>query len=150
MKALRFWIALLGLAAGLAACSSLGSDGEVAPQHIDFSTLSQDSTLLVGTWSWQRSTIYGPGPVTTTTPASSERTETLVFEADGTHEIYRDGELEQRTTYEVRRSCNDAGCWFHLLRDGREEMLWGVTANTLALSSAPVDGAEVVYAHADD
>lgn len=119
-----------------AGCSLVGDNENTnVPQSIDFSTLSQDTTLLVGTWEWTRSTYYytESGMPTIQTPSSTGRTETLVFTQDDTVEVYRNGELFGEITYQ------------EYLDRGQ----WGVRDDLFATSTAHVDGPESVYVRAE-
>jgi hypothetical protein len=124
--------AVIGAVLLVSGCSLVEKDDHTeVPEPIDFSKLSQDSTLLVGTWEWKRSTYYftGSGTPDIQTPGSTGRTETLDFTLDDTVVVYRNGELTRAITYQE-------------YLDGT---MWGVTENLLATSTAHVDGPESVY-----
>jgi len=98
---------------------------------IDFSSYNQDSTLIVGSWEWLRTTYYftPDGKPSTETPSSSSSTKKLVIKEDGTIQFYQNNELQ-----EIKSS-----------DDYLDNKLWGVLADTLAISTAHVDGPESVY-----
>jgi hypothetical protein len=117
---------------GPAGCSQLGPDNEASGlrlEPLDFSRFSQAPSLLVGRWEWRQSTVYGPGEPGVRTPATTGRTETLVFPSPDTVRVYRNDTLSQR-------SARDA--FF-------EDAKWGVHEDTLATSTAFRDGPEVIY-----
>lgn len=116
----------------LTGCSLFGTgENGSRPQlePLDFSRFSQAPPLLVGRWEWQKSTVYGPGEPGVSTPASTGRTETLVFPSPDTVRVYRNDTLSQTTSRET---------FF-------EGAKWGVHGDTLAVSTVYVDGPEVVY-----
>jgi len=98
---------------------------------IDFSSYNQDSTLIIGSWEWLRTTYYftSNGKPSTETPSSSNTTKKLVIKEDGTIEFYQNDELQ-----EIKSSDSYL-----------DNKLWGVLADTLAISTAHVDGPESVY-----
>lgn len=124
--------ALIGAVLLVAGCSVAEEDEHTeVPESVDFSKLSKDSTLLVGTWEWKRSTYYftGSGTPDVQTPSSTGRTEALVFTQDNTVNVYRNGELARELTYQE-------------YLNGAQ---WGVSENVFATSTAHVDGPVSVY-----
>ncbi len=105
----------------VAGCSLLDTDPRFEEvKWIDFSELSQDSTVLIGEWKWIRSR----GTFGVSTPRSTGQTETLIFTEDDTVEVYRNDKLERQTTWE----------------DYLDHTQWGVKKDTLAISTAYIDG----------
>jgi hypothetical protein len=136
----RHALAWLGLAAMLAtlltACSlTEGSGDSDGPEPIDFATLTRDTSLLYGSWAWQRTTLYFTvdGTPQTSTPATTSRTETLAITADDTVAVFVNDTLERREHLGV-----------FLAR-----AQWGVKGDTFAVSTAALDGPETVYTRAE-
>jgi hypothetical protein len=124
---------LLAVLLALAGCSVFGTDDESAPPDLtplDFSRFSQAPPLLSGRWAWRKSTVFGPGEPGVATPATTGRTETLVFSAPpDSVRVYQDDTLAQHTSRAA------------VLENTR----WGVHLDTLAISTAFLDGPEKVY-----
>lgn len=121
----------LGLAV-LSGCSLIGDDdGPSDPERpsIDFTRFSQAPPLVVGRWEWEKSVLagFGDGP-TVRTPATTGRTETLVFPTPDSVRVYQNDTLARRTTREAVTGIN-----------------WGVRNDTLATSDLPLDGPLVIY-----
>ena len=141
---------VLSLALSLTACDS-ASDLDLDP--IDLDGLSQDPTALVGTWDWVASVSYFTldGTPALSTPASTGRSLTYVFDADGTVQITG---FEQRatfareTTYTVERRTygNGTTATRPSLRfgDGGSEE-FGTSGDLLVLDSTPVDGPQMRF-----
>lgn len=114
-------------------CNVLNTDEDQThyTKPIDFSSYNQDSTLIIGSWEWLRTTYYftSNGKPTTETPSSSNTTKKLVIKENGTIEFYQNDELQ-----EIKSSDSYL-----------DNKLWGVLADTLAISTAHVDGPESVY-----
>ena len=128
----------LALCFALAACDSGGGD------------LGQDPALLVGTWTWERSTFEGLAEPSVGTPATTSRTETVVFRPDGTFAEFGvdhaadPPEFGRGGTYAVR----DGSVYAQV--DGREEWLgtFAVGRDQLVLSTAAADGPTKEYRRA--
>jgi len=114
-------------------CSITGTDGSAqGPEWIDFSRFTPDTTALRGEWAWRR-TVCCFGDLSVSTPSSTGETETVIFTARDTVEVYRNGRLKREATY---------GEYL----DGAQ---WGVRADTFAISRAYRDGAESLYVRPD-
>lgn len=112
----------------LTGCDTAGS--EVYESPIDFSRFSRDSTQLVGRWEWKQSVYPLSGDDSSAvTPATSDRTETLVFPTPDSVEVYRSDTLARRASREA---------FF-------ESTKWGVREDTLATSTAFRDGPLKIY-----
>jgi len=102
------------------------------PTKIKFIIPSQLTFLLIiGSWEWLHTTHYftSNGKPSTESPNSSESTKKIVIKKDGPIEFYQNNELQ-----EIKSS------------DGYlDNKLWDVLADTLAISTAHVDGPESVY-----
>jgi hypothetical protein len=123
-------LALLLVASGCSLFSAGESDSSLPPP-IDFSRFSQAPPLLVGRWELRRSTVFGPGEPRTATPSTTGRTETLVFPAPpDSVRVYRNDTLYQHTSRTA---------FFE------DVIKWGVRDDTLATSSAALDGPQTVY-----
>jgi len=125
--------AMLALLLGVSGCSLFSASEEESslPPPIEFSRFSQAPPLLVGRWSWQRSTVYGPGEPGTVTPSTTGRTETLVVPSPpDSVRVYRNDTLYQHTS---------RAAFFE------DVIEWGVRDDTLATSSVALDGPQVVY-----
>ena len=110
-------------------CSLTDSNESVTDRMItDFSRFSQDSTLLVGEWHWRR-TVCCFGDLGVETPETTGETETLVVTENDSVEVYRNEKLEERTT----------------LEDYLDRAQWGVTEDSLVVSTAYIDGPQDVY-----
>ncbi len=124
----------------LAACDTTAVD----PGPVDVRDLSQEPGALVGTWDWESSTYYytATGAPVTQTPETTGHTETYVFEADGTVEVYRDGALERTETYEVKRRVYGNGTESDrpLLFIGEHDVAFGIDGDLLVFDDTPVDG----------
>ena len=117
-------------------CSLFGAEEDpTLTPPLDFSRFSQAPPLLVGRWEWQESTSYGPGEPGRATPSTTGHTETLVFPAPpDSVRVYRSDTLVQHTS-----------------RDSFFEGVveWGVHDDTLATSSAALDGPQKIYKRVD-
>lgn len=112
--------------------------------------LTQDPELLVGTWEWQSSTYYFTvdGEPNKKTPESAGYTETLKFYAGGIVERYRNGELEEREPYEIKKQKYPNGTESEdpmLFMGGRGAAAFGVNREKLRISTAFRDGPESIY-----
>lgn len=113
-------------------CSLSGRDKPTEPQRpIDFSTLSHDTSLLLGSWVWQRSTYYftADGTPFVQTPRSTGRMKRLVFTTDDSVRVYLNDELVRAMSYE------------DYLGQGH----WGVRDDLFVMSTVASDGPETVY-----
>jgi len=114
-------------------CSVTGTDGSAqGPEWVDFSRFTPDTTALRGEWAWRR-TVCCFGDRDVSTPSSTGETETVIFTARDTVEVYRNGKLKREATY---------GEYL----DGAQ---WGVRADTFAISRVYRDGAESLYVRPD-
>ena len=131
-------LALLPLLLGLAACDAADD-------------LGQDPDLLVGTWAWERSESSGLAEPVVETPATSSRTETVVFRPDGTFAEFGvehaadPPEFGRGGTYAVRGgsvyvSVGGVESWLGTYEVGRDR---------LVLSTAAVDGPTKTYRRDD-
>jgi len=121
--------------AGLLAlgCSVAGTeDPSLNPEWVDFSRFTPDTTALRGEWAWRR-TVCCFGDLSVSTPSSTGETETVIFTARDTVEVYRNGRLKREATYDE-------------YLDGAQ---WGVRADTFAISRAYRDGPESLYVRPD-
>lgn len=137
MHHVRRFILLLATVLGLliTGCSlfSAEEDPRLTPP-LDFSRFSQAPPLLVGRWEWQASIVYGPGEPGRSTPSTTGHTETLVFPAPpDSVRVYRNDTLYQHTSRDA---------FFGGAR-------WGVHDDTLATSTAYIDGPQKIYKRVD-
>ena len=110
----------------------------------DFDQLSQDPALLVGTWEWERDSYYWSGSRESATPESTGETETLVFDADGSLVVLRNGAVEAETTYEVRPPAPGADPILYAGTYG--EFVFGTRGRTLVMYVHGLgDGPERVF-----
>lgn len=100
-------------------------------KSIDFSSYNQDSTLIIGSWEWRRTTYYftSNGKPSIESPSSTNTTQEFVIKNNGTIELYKNNELQE----------------IKFLDNYLENKLWGVLADTLAISTAHLDGPESIY-----
>ena len=127
---------LIGAVFLAAGCSLVGNDeDDERPTPIDVSALSQDPSLLVGQWTWTRSTYFFTvdGTPVVQMPRSTGQTKRLIFTRDDTVEVYWDGQLIQSATYEEYLGQGD----------------WGVSERIFVRSTIALDGPEVVYERVD-
>ena len=114
-------------------CNVASTDKNQIPNHspIDFSSYDHDSTLIIGSWDWLRTSYYltQTGRPVFESPGTTNSTKRLLIKKDGTIEFYQNNELK-----EVKNS-----------DDYLHRKLWGVLADTLTISTAHVDGSESVY-----
>lgn len=127
------------LALVLAACDSDGTD---LRQVVVFE-LSHDRAALVGTWDLISVTSAGYGAPPATTPASALGwTESYTFRADGTVDVFRDGQQVESTVYAVE-DLPDSGRT-PLLRIGTEtdyrREYFGIDGDRLYFDHRPSDG----------
>ncbi len=114
-------------------CSVVGTEEpSLTPERVKFSRFTPDTTALRGEWAWRR-TVCCFGDRDVSTPSSTGETETVIFTARDTVEVYRNGRLKREATYDE-------------YLDGVQ---WGVRADTFAISRAYRDGAESLYVRPD-
>ncbi len=149
-------VLLAVLLAGLGGCDSTG------PGSTGFEGLSGDAALLAGTWTWERSYACSDGPdgCTETTPSTTGRTETLTFtytpetsSHNGTVWGFFNGYSVGPTTYRVDVAAVDhsgrsEASYSLALGEGGRYNRFGVSADRLVITSAPVDGEETTYRRA--
>lgn len=112
-------------------CNSANTDKIPDIKLIDYSSYIQDSTLIVGSWKWNRSTYYytSTGKPYVETPISTHSTKVLIIKNDWTVELYKNNNLQETKSLD-----SFLGSQF-----------WGVLDDTLVTSTAHVDGPEKVY-----
>lgn len=128
---------LLILSALLATASSCDS----GPDSTGLDGLSQDASLLVGTWEWERSYSCGDGSggCQEFVPAR-DITETLTFAADGTVVgFFNGGLMTEARPYRVQQG--------HIVldEDVNSTSLFGVSQRRLVITTAARDGEETTY-----
>ena len=135
---------LLALATLLVAASACDSGW---PDFTGLGGLSQDASLLVGTWEWTRSYGCGDGSrgCDEQTPRSTGRTETFTFSTDGTVDGFFNGGHIDPTPYETRERClPDLPCTGYLrlvqLYGDNTVDVFGVSRDRLVLTAAYRDG----------
>ncbi len=96
------------------------------------SHLSQDTSLLWGEWQWVKSIVFFTvtGRPWIQTPCSAGYTKTLIIRPEGIVEVYRNDTLAYRKTLQEFLDT---------------PLFWGVSRDSLVTSSAPADGAEIIY-----
>ena len=128
---------LLLLLVQLSSCSLIGNDEttHVHQEPIDFSMFEQDTTGLVGSWKWIRTTYYynSSGQPVIQTPATTDSTQTVIIQEEGTIKFYLNDELKDTEPVDT-------------YLDPKQ---WGIRSDTLAISSAHVDGPESVFIRID-
>lgn len=131
MNALIKAVLYTGIIFGILACNITDTQKSSLPEPIDFSAYNQDSTLLTGTWDWQRTTYYftSDGRANTITPKSTNSTQQLIITEEGILKRFKNDTLAQVTA----------------LDNYLDHKKWGVLSDTLAISSAHRDGPENVY-----
>ena len=133
---------LLLLAAILVTASACDSGG---PEFTGMDGLSQDASLLVGTWQWERSYGCGDGSrgCVEQTPRSTGRTETLTFSADGTVSGFFNGSTLVPVAPQRYRVTE-----YDVVVDNSWNAGFGVSRDRLVLTTAPRDGEETTYRRA--
>ena len=74
------------------------------PAQIDFQQTDPDvAQFIIGKWKWEETQLQSRGGSSTTTPESCACTKTLEIREDGTAILYKDGEVQWESVYEVEK-----------------------------------------------
>ena len=134
--------ALAAVLVALAAPAALTGCDTVSPTALSVEEMSHDPALLVGTWDLDAVTGSGESltPPVRRPAAEAGQAETLTFRADGT--AVRSGDLEETTTWEVRRVDYGNGTQSDTpyLYIGGHSTYFGIQGGVLYLDDRYVDG----------
>lgn len=119
------------------ACTLFESDEPPEPvaTPADFSVFEADTTALPGSWQWFRTVAYftTTGTPAVENPESEGITRELIFPGNDSVRVYHNGELQSKQN-------------LHLYLNRPQ---WGITEDTLVISTAAMDGPERWYVRDD-
>lgn len=126
-------VCVLVFLAFIASCSQTNIDdnSEVTPSPINFSTFEQNRSKIINSWNWERTTYYFTryGYPITETPISTGNHQKLIVKNDSTLQLYSDNNI----------------LWEKTISEYLDGKMWGIRNDTLAVSSAHLDGPEYIY-----